>query len=69
MPCELAVEPVSTIHCDKQVRDYDQLNPTAKQTLAELTAEESEIVVSSQIAAGFTRNEIINYTDYLRIKM
>lgn len=69
MPCELTAEPVSTIHCDKQVRDYDQLSPTAKQTLAELSAEETEVVVSSQIAAGFTQNEIINYTDYLCIKM
>jgi hypothetical protein len=67
MPSRLSAQPVSTIPRNTQVRDYDQLSPRAKQVLAELTTERTAITVSSRVAACFDRDEIINYTDYLRI--
>lgn len=67
MATRLKVQPVSTIPRNTQVRDYDQLSPRAKQVLAELTNERAAITVSSRVAACFDRDEVINYTDYLRI--
>lgn len=65
----IRVQPVSTIPRNTQVRDYDQLSPMAKQVLAEFANERTAVTVSSRVTAYFDRNEIINYTDYLRIDM
>lgn len=53
---------------DRQVRDYDQLDPKAKQFLAERAEEGTAITVPPRVARCFERSEIIKYTDYLRIE-
>lgn len=54
----LRVQAVSTIPRDKQVRDYDQLSPIAKQVLAEFANDRTAIMVSSRVATSFDRDEV-----------
>lgn len=69
MTSKLTVQPVSTVSGDQQVRDYDQLDPEAKQFLADLVDEETEMTVSSRVANSFDRCEIVKYTRYLQIEV
>jgi hypothetical protein len=63
----LTVQPIRTVSSDRQVRDYDQLEPPAKQFLAELTDDGTAITVPPRVARCFNRREVIKYTDYFRI--
>jgi hypothetical protein len=68
MTSRIRVRPVSTVPRNTQVRDYDQLSPKAKRVFADVAAERTTVTVPSRVAACFDRDEIINYTDYLRVE-
>jgi hypothetical protein len=68
MTSQLTVHPVKTVPCDRQVRDYDQLDPTAKQYFAELESNKTAAMIPAQVAASFDCGEVIRYTVYFRIQ-
>ncbi len=69
MTAKLTVQPISTVSSDQQVRDYDQLDPEAKQFLADLADEGTETAVSSGVASSFARCEIVKYTNYVSVEV
>lgn len=68
MDVRLTVREVETIPDGMSVRDYDQLDPEAREYVAELAQAETPVEVPPRIAAAFERRELIKYTVYLRIQ-
>jgi hypothetical protein len=69
MTSNLTVQTAGTVSRDCQIRDYDQLDPEAKQFLAELADDETAITVPARVARCFDRREVINFTEYIRIEL